>query len=285
MLSHFDLVPTNAQAVRVNQRYGRLTVLAVGQKLNTYRYYAICRCECGSAPKKVRFDSLIDSSVVSCGCYQREQSTTHGLHSSPHYKRWINMLLRCNDPEHQAYPDYGGRGIKVCKDWHTLERFIEQLPEGYFPGAEMDRIDNNGHYEPGNIRWVTRQVNTTNRRTRVNLTLGDKTQSLTEWSKETGISVSVIWSRLNEHGWSVERALMTPPMNKYERMKEAHKKRWQGHEKKPPPPPRKIRYVEYFGSRLTLQQLSTLTGISAKLLAKRIFERGWAVERACSTPA
>lgn len=285
MLSHFDLVPTNAEAVRVNQRYGRLTVLAVGQKPNTYRYYAICRCECGSAPKKVRFDSLTDGSIVSCGCYQREQSTTHGLCSSPHYDRWTNMLLRCNDPNNRAYPDYGGRGIKVCKDWHTLERFVEQLPEGYFPGAEMDRIDNDGHYEPGNIRWVTRQINTTNRRTRVNLTLGDKTQSLTEWAEETGISVSVVWSRLNEQGWSVERALTTPPMDKYERMKEAHKKRWQGHVKKPPPPPRKIRYVEYFGSRLTLQQVSVITGIPAKLLAKRIFERGWTVERACSTPA
>lgn len=280
MLSYFDLVPTNAAAVRVHQRYGRLTVLAVGQKPNTYRYYAICRCECGSPPKKVRFDSLLDGGVVSCGCYQLERSTTHGLHSSPHYKRWINMLLRCNDPDNQAYENYGGRGIKVCKDWHTLERFVEQLPDGYFVGAEMDRIDNDGHYEPGNVRWVTRQVNTTNRRTRVNLTLGDKTQSISEWSKETGISVSVIWSRLNEHKWSVERTLTTPPMDKYERMKEAHKKRWEGHEKKPASPKRVFRSVEFHGSQVTLQQLAALTGIDRKLLAKRIFERGWTVERA-----
>lgn len=190
------------------------------------------------------------------------------------------MLLRCNDPDNQAYENYGGRGIKVCKDWHTLERFVEQLPDGYFVGAEMDRIDNDGHYEPGNVRWVTRQVNTTNRRTRVNLTLGDKTQSISEWSKETGISVSVIWSRLNEHKWSVERTLTTPPMDKYERMKEAHKKRWEGHEKKPASPKRVFRSVEFHGSQVTLQQLAALTGIDRKLLAKRIFERGWTVERA-----
>jgi hypothetical protein len=283
MLDNFNLEPTNAQAVHAGQRFGRLVVLATGQKPNTYKYYAICVCDCGTPAKKIRFDGLVNGVVVSCGCYRLEQVTTDGFSSSPHYNRWKNMLSRCNNPADAVYKNYGGRGIRVCDDWHMFSNFLKGLPEGYFEGAEIDRIDNDGHYEPNNVRWITRQGNTDNRRTGVNLTFNGKTQSLARWGEETGFGIKLLSSRLREHGWTVEKLLTTPPLDAHARMKEAHKKRWEGHVKKPELPKMVYRTVNFYGSEVTLKQLEALTGISRRLLAKRIFERGWTVERATAT--
>ena len=188
---------------------------------------------------------------------------------------------RCYNTECPAYDNYGGRGISVCPDWHELEKFIEQLPSGYFDGAHMDRIDNNGNYEPSNVRWATPQENFDNRRSGVPLTYDGRTQSMTAWANEVGIAPQMLWARINEHGWTVEKAITTPPLSDpHERMKRAHEFRWAGHVKPPPPPKRTIRTVELGGATLTLDQLATVSGVSRKLLAKRIFERGWPVEKA-----
>lgn len=280
MLSGFNLVETRAKIVLPGQRYGRLTVVAVGQIKDTYRYYAVCWCDCNSGLKRIRSEGLKSGAVVSCGCYQKEISTTHGLHSNMHYSRHRLMMDRCYNDECTSYPNYGGRGISVCPEWHDLATYISQLPDGYFDGAHLDRIDNDGNYEPRNVRWVTPKQNYNNRRSGRMLTLHGATMSATDWSVVTGFPSSVITSRIDNDGWTVERALTTPLMTKKETGQNANRNRWKDHVKKPAPPPMNYRMVEWRGETMRLSELAAKTGIPHKLLAKRIFERGWSVDRA-----
>ena len=90
---------------------------------------------------------------------------THGLSNSPIYNAWINMKQRCTNPNYRGYSDYGGRGIKVCQPWLTsFEDFNEDMGSSWQPGLELDRIDVNGNYEPGNCRWVTKSKQNRNKR-------------------------------------------------------------------------------------------------------------------------
>lgn len=309
MLARFGLEVTTASSVRVGDRFGRLSVLAVGKVPGAYRYKAVCQCDCGAEIIAVRFDALLAGQTQSCGCLQKEATTTHGLSGSPHYGRWRQMMSRCYSPDDPAYPDYGGRGIKVCERWRDLAIFVEELPQGYFPGAEMDRIDNDGDYEPGNIRWVTRQQNTDNRRSGHRLTYKRRTQSLTKWAEETGINLGTLWTRVNEFGWSAKDALTTPA-RPHERMV-THEGKTQSvsawarelgmpistlmrrlHEgwsdedaltapryAQPKQRSSAIRY-EFDGEPHTLREIADKTGISQKLLRKRLNERHWPIDKA-----
>lgn len=204
----------------------------------------------------------------------------HGLSRTIYYDRWRHMMDRCYNEECDAYPNYGGRGIRVCEAWHNIENYAADLPKDYFEGAHLDRIDNDGHYEPNNVRWVTPKKNHDNRRSGVMLTHDGRTQSMTAWSNETGVHIATIWNRLNVEGWSVEKTLTTPAIEPNERMAIARQARWGNHTKKPSPPKREFRTVDLHGATLTLAQLALISGVPHKLLAKRIFERGWSVERA-----
>lgn len=284
MLELFGLKKTKSQVVKPGDVFGRLEVLDTGIR-DGRRYYAICQCSCGSELRSVRFDSLVNGVTLACGCLQKEKATTHGLHKSPHYSRWRLMIDRCINPNSSAYHNYGARGIKVCERWLSIKSFIEDLPPGYFDGAEMDRIDNDGNYEPGNIRWATESENADNKRSRRDITFNGKTQSLTRWAEETGIEVSMIWDRLSKLNWSVERALTEHPMPMVDVVKRASAVRWSEHTKKEVvrKTDRKHRIVNFKGKDITLPELSNETGISVKLLYKRIFERKWDIEKATST--
>lgn len=193
------------------------------------------------------------------------------------------MMDRCYNRRCRAYPDYGGRGIKVCDAWHDIEVFVRELPDGYFDGAEIDRIDNDGHYEPGNVRWSTRQENSSNRRTNRDLTYLGKTQTLAAWAVEYGMPKIRLWQRIVKFGWDVEKALSTPVIEADDRMLIARTVRWAGHVKPVSKPPRVDRTVEFNGEQVTIAKLAELTGIDKKLLRKRIFERGWSIDKATQT--
>lgn len=225
-LAQFDLDPFEVKNVPVGTVFGRLTVLATGLRTGTYRSYAVCRCECGTPPKATRIDGLRRGAVVSCGCYQSEVSSTHGLTGDPLIWRWKHMVRRCTDPDDQAFPNYGGRGITVCERWMDARNFVEDMRPGYSAGLELDRIDNDGHYEPGNVRWATRSQNADNRRTRHLMTLNGRTQSLRRWAEETGLNEGTLWERVVVWHWDDERALTTPPLTADERMARARKARW-----------------------------------------------------------
>jgi hypothetical protein len=127
---------------------------------NAIRYE--CKCACGVI-KLVHKSHLLNGNSQSCGCLNREISTTHGLSYSRAYKAWSHMLRRCSGVSVKDNPHYLDKGITVCERWkHSAEDFLEDMgecPDGY----ELDRIDYNGNYEPSNCRWVNEQTQAENR--------------------------------------------------------------------------------------------------------------------------
>lgn len=134
----------------------------------------------------------------------------HGLSYTPEYRAWQQMRLRCTNPKHAAYAGYGGRGIGVCARWlDSVAAFVADM--GPKPSArhELDRIDNDRGYEPGNCRWVLRKVNDRNRRSNRVLEFSGERRALAEWCELLGLPRSTVQKRL-DGGWSVEDALSTP---------------------------------------------------------------------------
>jgi hypothetical protein len=138
---------------------------------------------------------------------------THGAaradSETPEYTAWRHMRERCSNPRDRHYPDYGGRGISVCAAWReSFEKFLADVGPRPGPGYSIDRIDNDGHYKPGNVRWATRSEQARNRRNNRIVTLNGESRCLADWCRITGLSFKCLQNRLNR-GWPVERALMT----------------------------------------------------------------------------
>ena len=194
--------------------------------------------------------------------------------------KWRNMMERCKNPKDKMYHRYGGRGITVCSEWDDFFIFAGDLPNDYFKGAEIDRIDNNGNYEPSNIRWATRKQNCINRGATRFIEFNGKNQCLTEWAGDVGISIETLRERLVK--WSLEDALTLPKGTRLHN-------RWDNHIKTPErlaqlaKPKQQLRLHGYKDKQYTMIELSRLCGIPSKLLRKRINERKWTVKRAIET--
>jgi len=201
------------------QKFGRLTahtrIKVPGKRLRWG-----CACECGNQTE-VPPSNLKSGNTKSCGCLATETNpvkTTHGLsrlpggRKNPTFYVWQHLKDRCLNPNNEAYPNYGGRGIRVHPDWvSSFEAFYAYVGPRPGPDWSIDRFPNNdGNYEPGNVRWATKKEQSRNRRTAVLLTFNAKTQCISAWAEELGSTRLRIWQRLRM-GWSVERALTEPP--------------------------------------------------------------------------
>lgn len=120
------------------------------------------------------------------------------------------MMYRCYNPKRRNYDIYGGRGIIVCKEWHSFLNFYTDMAPTHFDGASIDRINTNGNYEPKNCRWATSLQQGNNTRRNRLFTFKNETLTISEWSKRIGIKQSIIYDRINKLGWSVEEALRKP---------------------------------------------------------------------------
>ena len=135
----------------------------------------------------------------------------HGMTQTRLYRIWRAMKNRCSDPKHPHYNDYGGRGISVCDEWkHDSKLFCDwAIANGYADRLTIDRIDVNGDYCPDNCRWITMKEQHNNRRDTIIVTYNGKTQTLSQWSEETGIYYHKLLMRY-KRGWDTGRLLTKP---------------------------------------------------------------------------
>lgn len=194
------------------QKFGTQTVLGLSAERNRQgKPLWIVECECGRIHAVVARDLKRSKS---CGCLTgriiSESRKTHGMTDHPAYGVWHSMVQRCTEPTHQAWKNYGGRGITVCERWlHSFENFWADMGPTYERGLDLDRRDNEAGYSPENCRWVTRKVNNRNKRDSryVETSLGKMT--VAELSEKTGIGVTTLHYRLN-HGVTGDSLLTTP---------------------------------------------------------------------------
>lgn len=124
---------------------------------------------------------------------------------------WHAMIARCHNPDNKGYRRYGGRGITVCPQWReSYDVFLADVGPRPSPEHSIDRIEVNGNYEPGNVRWATMEEQSRNRTDNRYLTAFGKTQCMADWADELGLSRATLKDRLGRLGWSVEAALSRP---------------------------------------------------------------------------
>jgi hypothetical protein len=166
----------------------------------------LVRCRCGTE-KRVRAGNLTTGRSTSCGC----ALTRHGMYGTPEYAAWTSIRQRCENPRARSFPNYGARGIRVCPRWRaSFEAFLADMGRRPTPRHSVDRIDNGSDYTPDNCRWATPTEQQRNKRTTRLLEADGRVMSLAAWAEETGIGRTTITERIRR-GWSVSRAVTTPP--------------------------------------------------------------------------
>lgn len=208
------------------QRFGRLHVLAFGG-IGKAKVGALwsCVCDCGTAAI-VPGKHLRSGETQSCGCLRiervaaatRARVMTHGhttkAGNSKTYRIWSNMGTRCNNPKADNFAYYGGRGIYVCAEWESFDRFLSDM--GECPdGHSLDRKDSNGPYSKENCRWATPLEQANNTRRNRHLSIGQETMTMSEAARRFGTPVGTLWGRLKA-GWSEAQAVgVEPPPRRY----------------------------------------------------------------------
>lgn len=195
-------------------KFGLLTVIRQSGRAAKREVIWRCRCACGGKTDVVG-TSLTRGATKSCGCAMpamvQTARTTHGDtkrgDTSPEFRVWQGMIARCENQKHRSFKRYGGRGISVCARWrNSYEAFLVDMGRRPTPQHQIDRVDNEKGYEPGNCRWATASEQARNRSSSRQIKVGGRSQTLVAWAEEAGLSRSTIASRI-ERGWAPERAV------------------------------------------------------------------------------
>lgn len=197
-----------------NQRFGRLVALeyVIGKRWR-------CRCDCGRIVTIWR-NCLRNGQSQSCGCLQRELLSARrrkhgacGSSSKTHtteYVIWRGIKARCLNPNSPAWKHYGGRGVTMFNRWqHDFAEFLAYVGLRPSKNHSLDRIDNNGNYEPGNVQWIESWKQHGNTRTNRMLTFNGRSQHVSAWARELDVPVYQLNNRLRS-GWSTDRTLTEP---------------------------------------------------------------------------
>lgn len=173
---------------------------------NGERYTYVLQVKCTLC----NIDFLIREASFSnmTGRCRKCRSVKHGMRDSQEYNIWYSMIERCTKPNHKFYKNYGGRGIKISKDWEKFENFYRDM--GNKPlGKTLERIDNDGNYCKENCKWATFAEQALNKRSNRLLTVGGVTKTVKEWSDTSGLDYDIISKRINKLGWNHKDAVTT----------------------------------------------------------------------------
>lgn len=192
----------------LHQTFNHLTAIGIAGRTHDKKAKWLWRCSCGQLVIVAAHD-VKNGQRKDCRCRISFTGVRHGMSVkgsvSPTYKSFQSMIQRCNNPNSTQYSRYGGRGIAICERWRTFTNFLADMGERP-KGRTLERIDNDGNYEPGNCRWATLMEQNCNKRTNHNLTLNGQTMCVAEWARHLGISPTTLYSRMHK-GWSAERVL------------------------------------------------------------------------------
>jgi len=208
-------MPRKRPQITPGEKFGRLTAM----RPTSGEYWEFV-CDCGNT-KVAAGGSIRGGSIKSCGCLKAELARAskpwkrrHGHATNENgrgtltYKSWAAMNSRCRRPSSPDYARYSGRGITVAERWLSFENFLADMGERP-PGTSLDRINNDGNYEPGNCRWANYTEQGNNNSRNVHLTHNGETKTLAEWCRTTSITEETVRSRI-KRGWELERALSEP---------------------------------------------------------------------------
>lgn len=189
------------------QRFGRLVAISVSGKNKYGNLIWLCECDCGNK-HNVPSGKLVQGKSKSCGCLARETHTRllerHGITTGGKPRTfiiWNGMKARCYNPNATSYKSYGARGISICDEWlgeNGFENFHNwAISNGYDDGLEIDRIDNDGNYEPDNCQWVTKHENRMKQRNMRYFEVNGIRLNISQWCRLLNISKSTAYKRLN----------------------------------------------------------------------------------------
>lgn len=271
--------------IPVGTRFGRLVIegppvyVDCGiAKRGKYTYtrkrkFYPCVCDCGKR-KNIESSRIISGNTSSCGCKRaemyensRKNNTHYRSWATPLFAVWRGMVRRCYSSKAPNRKYYFERGIEVYPTWRDSFSDFEKwsLENGYEKGLQIDRIDVNGNYEPGNCRWVTPKVNAHNRRYHLEVDYNGKMMRLVDVIDRSGckIDTRTVYKRIVQHGWSVERALSEPKHYRNRKGKVV---------------------VEYNGQKLTTKDIAMMAGLNVTTVRNRLFNRKMTVEQVMFEP-
>jgi hypothetical protein len=207
----------------IGKVFSRLTVESFSHRQKTIKgsmYYFNCICECGN--KTVVYAGYLNTGhTKSCGCIKNDPHSwdtdkfKDGIKKENEYhvrlrRIWYCMIKRCNDQKDKNHLRYGKRGISVCSDWLEYENFKNwALSNGYSNELSIDRINNNGNYEPSNCKWSNCVEQANNRRSNYFIEHNGERLSYAQWSLRLGDNPSLVWARIKKLGWDEIKAVTT----------------------------------------------------------------------------
>jgi hypothetical protein len=174
--------------MEIGQKFGRLTLIKLNVENKSGAWHSLFRCECGE--EKVFSNSNVRlGKSRSCGCYVKDYPSqrTHGMSGTDIYQTWNRMLSRCYNPKIDRYPNYGGRGIKVCERWKKFVNFYADMGDRPSKNHSIGRIDNDGDYEPGNVRWELEEEQIFNKTNTAYTTYKGEVMAIGKAAKQSGI--------------------------------------------------------------------------------------------------
>lgn len=190
------------------ERFNKLIVLSRAESSAGGKSRWNCLCDCGKK-SVVQGVNLKASAVKSCGCLRldADYGRTHGGYYTPEYSSWSSLRGRCNNKENPKYPRYGGRGITVCDRWNSFENFFLDMGVKPTPEHSIERLNNDGNYDPDNCIWATREVQSNNQSTTRYYDYKGTKVKVVELAKIACIAHSAMYQRLVYHKGNVEAAL------------------------------------------------------------------------------